>query len=118
LFDSGAPTGCGCTTTSFFSLQYWMQEAFIRSNVTAEAQYRAITTANQIRSQGTYVYAIGLAGAGPIAGVTTNYLQQIANDPGSPTYDPTQPTGKAFIAATPSQLNQLFQSIASLIQVY
>jgi hypothetical protein len=117
-FDSDAPTACGCTTNSFFSQQYWMQEAFIRSNVTAEAQYRAITTANQIRSQGAYVYAIGLAGAGPIAGVTTNYLQQIANDPGSPTYDPTQPTGKALIATTPSQLNQLFQSIASQIQIY
>lgn len=118
LGDSGAPTGCGCSTNSFFSLQYWMPEAFIRSNVTAEAQYRAITTANLIRAQGTYVYAIGLQGAGPIAGVTTNYLQQLANDPGSPTYDPTQPTGQALIASSPAQLNQLFQSIASQIQVY
>jgi hypothetical protein len=119
LFDGGAPTaGCNCNTNGFFSQQYWMLEPFIRSNVTSEAQYRAITTANLIRSQGTYVYAIGLAGAGPTAGVTSNYLQQIANDPASPTYNPTQPTGEALIATTPAQLNQLFQTIASQIQVY
>ena len=114
LGDGGAPLGCMCNTNGFFSLQYWTLEAFIRSNVTAEAQFRAVLVANQIRAQGTYVYAIGLAGAG----VPTNFLQQIANDPASPTYDPTQPTGKALIANSGAQLNQVFQAIASQIQTY
>lgn len=118
LTDGGAPLNCNCTTNGFYSQQYSTLEAFIRSNVTAEAQYRAILVADQIRAQGTYVYAIGLAGAGSVAGVTTNFLQQLANDPASPTYNPALPTGEAVIAGTPSQLNQVFQTIASQIQVY
>ena len=63
-----------------------------------------------------YIYAIGLG-----SNVDQTFLKQIANDPGSPTYDPTQPVGMAVFASNcPSpqcttQLQQVFQTIAARI---
>jgi Flp pilus assembly protein TadG len=89
---------------------------FTRTNVTADARYRALQTANAMRAEGMYVYAIGLGGS-----VDTAFLQQIANDPASLTYDSSQPVGMAMFATNcpssqcSSELKQVFQTIAAQI---
>ncbi|MGB8886018.1 MAG: VWA domain-containing protein [Candidatus Korobacteraceae bacterium] len=106
-----------CTgVTKFTSQINGQQESFTRTNVTADAQYRALQTANALRAEGVYVYSIGL-GSDP----SQTFLQEIANDPASPTYNSSQPQGIAVFAPDcPSstctqELQQVFQTIASKI---
>jgi Flp pilus assembly protein TadG len=108
-----------CTgVTKFTSAIDGTKKSFSRSYVTADATYRALQTATAMRTEnpGMYVYAIGLGSS-----VDQVFLKQIANDPGSPTYDPTQPVGMAVFATNcPStqcttQLQQVFQTIAARI---
>jgi len=78
--------------------------------------YDAIQLANAMRSEGMYVYAVGLGN-----NVDQSFLQQIANDPASSAYNPNQPIGMAaFAPSCPSsqctaQLQQVFQTIAAKI---
>ncbi len=91
-------------------------KTFTRSNVTADAQYRALQTANAMRAEGMYIYAIGLG-----TSVDNAFLQQIANDPASSSYNAAQPVGMAvFVPNCPSStcssdLQQVFQTIAAQI---
>ncbi len=91
-------------------------KSFTRTNVTADAQYRALQTAKAMRAEGMYVYSIGLG-----TNVDQSFLRQIANDPAASTYDPNQPSGLAVFASNcPSsqcaaELQQVFQTIASQI---
>jgi hypothetical protein len=43
------------------------------------------------------------------------FLENVANTPDSATYNPNQPTGDFAIAADASQLEMVFQEIASLV---
>jgi hypothetical protein len=54
-----------------------------------------------------YVYTIGLG-----SGVNMTFLEQVANDPNSPTFNPAQPVGLAVVANDPSQLQAVFDQIA------
>ncbi len=108
-----------CTgVTKFTSAINGSQKTFTRSNVTADATYRASQTATAMRTEnpGMYVYAIGLGSS-----IDQAFLKQIANDPGSSTFNPNQPVGMAVFATNcPSsqcttQLQQVFQTIASRI---
>jgi Flp pilus assembly protein TadG len=85
------------------------------SNVRADALYRAIGDANAMRNQGITVYAIGL-GSAPDP-VDPQFLCQVANDPCSATYNPNLPAGVYQSAATGADLDQAFQTIASLIRL-
>jgi Flp pilus assembly protein TadG len=91
-------------------------KTFTRTNVTADARYRALETANAMRAEGMYIYAIGLG-----TSVDDAFLQQIANDPASSSYDSSQPEGMAVFAKNcPSsqcsaELQQVFQTIAAQI---
>jgi hypothetical protein len=91
-------------------------KAFTRPNVTAEAKYRALQTANAMRDEGMVIYSIGLGSS-----VDSGFLRQIANDPASSSYDSTQPTGLSVFATNcPSsqcsaELQQVFQTIAAQI---
>jgi hypothetical protein len=118
----------GCTTpitnsclksvAGFTSTQTGGIKTFTRANVTAEAQYQALQTATAMHTEipNTVIYSIGLG-----TGVDQTFLQEVANDPASPTYDPTQPQGLAvFAPSCPSsqctaQLQTVFQTIASKI---
>jgi hypothetical protein len=89
--------------------------------VTADAFYRAIGDAIAMRQQGITVYAIGLGSApDPVDGP---YLCQIANDPCTGTdspntkYNAALPTGKYQSAPTGQDLDQAFQTIASIIRL-
>jgi Flp pilus assembly protein TadG len=108
-----------CTgVTKFISAINGTSKSFTRSNVTADADYRALQTANAMRAEnpGMYVYAIGLGSS-----VDQTFLKQIANDPASSAYNPAQPAGMAVFATNcPSsqcttQLQQVFQTIAARI---
>jgi hypothetical protein len=57
-----------------------------------------------------YVYSIGLG-----SHIDIGFLLQIANDPNSPTFNPSQPVGLAVVANDPSQLQAVFDQIASQI---
>jgi hypothetical protein len=106
--------------TTFLSQQTGQQTPFIRANVTAESQYRAIYTANAMRTESpvpTYIYTIGLGTSVPPP--TQAFLAQLANDPRYPTYISSQPAGEFFyIPDCPSptctsELDAAFQVIAS-----
>ena len=56
------------------------------------------------------IYSIGLGDK-----INQAYLQDIANDPAAATYDATQPSGQAVFAPSASQLNTVFQTIASKV---
>lgn len=106
-----------CTNASVFtSAVNGQTEKFQRVNVTNDALYDAEQTANAMRAEGITVYAVGLGND-----INQSFLQQIANDPASATYDPTQPVGMAaFVPDCPSaacstELTQVFQTIAARI---
>jgi Flp pilus assembly protein TadG len=71
-----------CTgVTKFISAINGSSKSFTRSNVTADAVYRALQTATAMRTEnpGMYIYAIGLGSS-----VDQAFLKQIANDPDLP----------------------------------
>jgi len=106
-----------CTgVTTFYSWQNKQQEVFSANNIAPEARYRALQTANAMLNEGVVIYSIGLG-----SDIDQTFLKELANDPSSPTYDPTLPQGLAVFAPDcPSstctqELNQVFQTIASKI---
>ena len=109
---------CVKNVTKFTSAINGQLKSLNRTNVTADAKYRALQTATAMRAEnhGMLVYSIGLGSS-----VDQAFLQQIANDPASSTYDPNQPVGEAVFASNcPSsqcnaQLQQVFQTIAAKI---
>jgi Flp pilus assembly protein TadG len=99
-----------CRGSQFYSEYYDMYHSFTRDAVAAEAEYRAVQTANQMRAQGMVVYSIGLGNK-----INEPFLQQVANDPQSPTFNPNRPVGEAVVAPNAAQLEQVFQTIAAKI---
>ena len=106
---NGAPPTC-CAATTYSSPSTGQQLAFQRTNVTPDAEYEAVQVANQMRAQGITVYSIGLGNL-----INKTFLQQVANDPQSPTFDSSQPVGEADFAPQASDLDAVFQTIASKI---
>jgi Flp pilus assembly protein TadG len=80
------------------------------ANVSQDAKYRAVQLANTMRTQGITVYSIGLGDK-----IDTTYLQELANDPASPEYNASEPSGLAEFAPTASGLDTAFQTVASKI---
>jgi Flp pilus assembly protein TadG len=81
-----------------------------QSNISNDAMYRAIQVANSMRSQGTTIYSIGMGDK-----ISTAFLDQIANDSNSSTYNPNEPIGDSVVATNSAGLPAVFQSIASEI---
>lgn len=87
------------------------------SSIGAASKNAADNQATTIRSNATLrpvIYAIGLGGTGsePLDDV---FLQRVANDPASPIYDSTLPTGMYVYAPTATQLSDAFNKVASEI---
>jgi hypothetical protein len=81
------------------------------NNVSNDASYRTAQLAATMRSTDQVtIYTIGLGNK-----INTTYLQEIANDPAADTYDPSQPSGEAIFAPDATQLEEVFQTIASRI---
>ncbi len=79
-------------------------------NIGYEADYRTVQLANTMRAAGTTVYAIGLGDK-----INTTYLEELANDPGSPTYNSSEPSGIFENAPTAADLQPAFEAIAAKI---
>lgn len=110
-YTTGSTGNCNGTST------FTAQDPSIRNpaqlnwnNVSTDAKYRAVQLANSMRTQGITVYSIGLGDK-----IDSTYLQELANDPASPLYDSSQPSGLAEFAPTASDLDTAFQTIASKI---
>ena len=87
-----------------------------------EAQKRAEAVANLARTQGNFIFAIGLGDpnspgecGGTFPVVNPTFLKNIANTPDSATYNPSQPSGDYAIATVAGELDQAFQSILQKI---
>jgi Flp pilus assembly protein TadG len=121
---------CRLTSVTFYSQQYQTQKAFSRANITAEAQWRAIYTANAMRSEtpvATYIYVIGLGSDVSGSVPTEAFLATLANDPNGPSnytgavYNNTLPAGLFLVvpdcpsSACTTELNTAFQTIAAKI---
>jgi Flp pilus assembly protein TadG len=110
---------------TFPSQQSGTQKTFSRTNITTEAQYRAIQTALSARTESpvpTYIYTIGLGNG--VTNTTKAFLGQLANDPSyTGTYISSQPSGLFFYipqcntgdTSCTNDLKQVFQIIASKV---
>lgn len=103
---------CACTSVTQFPSIDGSMETFSLSHILYDATNRCIQVANSMRANGMYVYAVGLD-VGNISPVTIDFLQQVANDPDSPTFDANLPVGIAMVATSGSDLTPVFQQIAS-----
>jgi Flp pilus assembly protein TadG len=81
-------------------------------DITNDATYRTETLATSMRTatNPVTIYSIGLGNT-----INEAYLQDIANDPSAPTYNSAQPQGEAVFAPTATQLDAVFQTIASKV---
>jgi hypothetical protein len=107
---SGGTPPCCSGVSTFKSAIDGTNKSFLRQNVTADGEYRAVQTANAMRDQQMVVFSIGLG-----TGINKTFLQQVANDPASPTFDSNKPIGQAVFAPTAADLQNVFQTIASQI---
>src|ERR1700736_5743800 len=89
FMDPTTGSGRSCGATTFPSQQTGTTQSLNIANVSNDAMYRANLVANSMRSQGMVVYSIGLGNK-----ISQAFLQQIANDPASATFDSTQPVGQ------------------------
>jgi Flp pilus assembly protein TadG len=79
-------------------------------NIGTEADYRAVQYANTMRAAGITVYTIGMGDE-----INTTYLENLANDPSSPEYNSSLPSGLFEDAPTSGDLDSAFQTVASKI---
>ena len=100
-----------CTSTTFQSIDGTTKTISQNNqNVWYEGQLHALSVANQIRSANILIYSIGLG-----AGLNQDFLRNIANDPAGSLYNINQISGEAVFAPDASQLQAVFQSIATKV---
>jgi Flp pilus assembly protein TadG len=110
FMDPTNGNGTSCGATQFRSQVAGGMEPLTEDNIANDAMYRAVQVAESMRSQGIVIYSIGLGNK-----ISEAFLQQIANDPASSTFNPNEPVGQAVFAPTANDLDAVFQSIASEI---
>ena len=110
FYDPVTGSGVSCGATTFPSQSAGGMVPITPQNIADDAMYRAIQVANSMRAQGIVIYSIGLGDK-----ISQAFLQQVANDPASATFDPSQPVGQAVFAPTAADLQSVFQTIASEI---
>lgn len=108
--DNGGSPSCCTAVSTFKSAVDGSMKPFVRVNVSADATFRAVQVANEMRADGIIVYAIGVG-----TGINATFLAQIANDPSAPGYVATSYDGEYVVANDVSQLSAVFQTIASKI---
>ena len=106
--QTGNQTCCGAA--SFPSQLTGTTEPLTQTNICNDAMYRAVQLGGTMRAQGVVIYSIGLGDK-----INESYLQQLANDPASSTFNPNEPVGSAVFAPTAADLTSVFQTIASEI---
>ena len=99
-----------CGASSFPSQLTGSSQPLTQANIANDAMYRAVQVANSMRAQNIGIYSIGLGDK-----ISQAFLQQIANDPASSTFNANLPVGQAVFAPTAADLQTVFQTIASEI---
>jgi len=99
-----------CGASSFPSQLTGTNQPLTQANIANDAMYRAVQVANNMRAQNIVIYSIGLGDK-----ISQAFLQQIANDPASSTFNANLPVGQAVFAPTAADLQTVFQTIASEI---
>jgi Flp pilus assembly protein TadG len=110
FMDPTTGNGRSCGATNFPSQITGGMVALTQQNIANDAMYRANQVASSMRAQGIVIYSIGLGDK-----ISQAFLQQVANDPASSTFNPNQPVGQAVFAPTAAALQGVFQTIASEI---
>jgi Flp pilus assembly protein TadG len=110
FMDPNTGNGRSCGATQFSSQVAGSMQPLTMANIANDAMYRAVQVSNSMLNQGIVIYAIGLGNK-----ISQQFLQQVANDPASPTFDPNLPVGEAVFAPNPAQLQAVFQVIANKI---
>jgi hypothetical protein len=115
--DAPTCTGGRSISASTFTNAHGVERYLCATWITEDATNRCVLIANQLRAAGNYVYAVGLVGnPNAFAPPSLTTLQQMANDPASPTFDPTQPVGAAFLSEG-NDLTNVFQQVAADIML-
>lgn len=85
------------------------------NNMAIAATNAADNAATAIRNDtlNPVIYSIGLGGASDAPAET--FMRRVANDPGSPIYDSSKPTGMYVYAPNKAQLKDAFIRIASMV---
>jgi hypothetical protein len=121
---TGNPDQSGCTVPATIpSINGGPDvDTFSCVSMNTEAQKRAEAVANFARSQGNFIFTIGMGDpnspgecAGTFPALNPEFLKNLANTPDSATYNPSQPSGGYVIAANAGELDQAFQSIVQRI---
>jgi Flp pilus assembly protein TadG len=83
-----------------------------QTDISNDATYRTEQLADVMRNStnNITIYSIGLGDK-----INETYLEDLANDPSAPTYNSSQPQGEAVFAPSASQLDAVFQTIASKV---
>ena len=122
LYDprTGDADGDGCTIpASLVSVDASVVATGDPCAMQEEAEKRTEAAARQARRDGIYVYAVALGGRNPgLCGretVNVPFLQRVANDPASTTYDINEPVGAVAVAETAGQLDRVFGEIAQMV---
>jgi Flp pilus assembly protein TadG len=110
FMDPGTGNGLLCDAKTFPSQVAGSQQALTMANIANDAMYRSVQVSDSMLNQGIVIYAIGLGDK-----ISQPFLQQIANDPASATFNSNLPVGQAVFAPTPDQLQSVFQTIAAKI---
>jgi Flp pilus assembly protein TadG len=87
------------------------------ADITADAEYRMLRLADSMRAASPYPTVFYVVGLGDENTLNKPFLQQLANDIHSPAYNSSQPAGEALFTNDPSELEQIFQEVASKIQL-
>ncbi len=108
--SNGQSTSCGAS--KFPSQSAGGNVALTATNIANDAMYRTVQVANAMRAEGIVIYSIGLGDK-----ISQAFLQQVANDPASSTFNSNEPIGSAVFAPTAADLNGVFQTIAAEISL-
>ena len=117
VITSGGQPPC-CAAKKFPAQQPGNSGTYTNANITNESEYRMLQLANTLWTANppTTIYTIGLGND-----IDTAFMKQLANDPGSSTYNSSLPSGLYFgVPNCPSttctnDLQQAFQTIAAQI---
>jgi len=110
FMDPATGNGVSCGATQFPSQVAGSMQPLTQTNIANDAMYRTVQVSNSMLNQGIVIYAIGLGDK-----ISESFLQQVANDPASSTYNANLPQGEAVFAPTTADLEGVFQTIAAKI---
>jgi len=109
FLDPAGGSDPSCNSTTFPSLDGSTKTISQNNqNIWYEGQLHALSVANQIRSANILIYSIGVG-----TGLNQDFLRNIANDPAGSAYNANQISGEAVFAPDASQLQAVFDMIAT-----